>query len=62
MLHTGKSYTMDSIVPALVAEDMEFGVGKEHEALIIRLDAEQTVGMVGASHLKWGQMLSSGSF
>ena len=52
MLQTGKSYIMDAIVPAVFAEDAKFGVGKEHEALIIKLDAGHIVGSVGASHVK----------
>ena len=60
MLQTGKSYTLKSIVPAVVAEDAEFGVGKEHEAIVITLNAQQTARKVGASHLKCGHKLSSG--
>ena len=52
MLQTGKSYIMDAIVPAVLAEEAKFGVGKWHEALIIRLDAGHIVGSVGASHVK----------
>ncbi len=53
LLQSGKSYTMDSLVPAVVAKDAMFGIGKQHEPVIVKLNAQQLVSAVGASRLNW---------
>ena len=57
LLQSGKSYTMDSLVPAVVAKDAMFGVGKQHEPVIMKLNAQQLASAVGASRLNWAHTM-----
>ena len=47
LLQSGKSYTMDSLLPAVVAKDAMFGVGKQYEPVIMKLNALKLVSAVG---------------
>ena len=49
MLQTGKSFTMTSIVRAVVAQDPNFGVGKRHEPMVLEVNASKIQSTVSPS-------------
>ena len=57
LLQSGNSHTMDSLVPAVVAKVAMFGVEKQHEPIIMKLNAQQLVSAVDAFRLDWGHTL-----